>query len=557
MTDQIVAARYILAEKLGQAGMGVVYRAEDRLTGEDVALKQVFAPADEIAFTSDQNSDPSVALGTEFRILAGLRHPRIVAVLDYGFDQRMPFFAMQLIAQARTLTEFAARRNFNEKIEILIGLLEAVMYLHRRGIIHRDLKPGNVLVTTEGQLKVTDFGLAFSQNPADHSLSNDRPLGTIAYMAPEMIVGGSASIRSDLYAVGLIAWEIFAGRYPFATDSIFQLMNTIVTMPIAMDAIDARLVPIISRLLEKDPIARYPHAQAVITDLYAALGRVAPPETVDVRESFLQAAAFVGRETELATLMSSLTALQQGTGAAWLIGGESGVGKSRLVDELRTRALVGGVLVLRGQSIAEGGVPFQLWRDVLRRLILTVEPTDLEAGVLKLLLPDIATLLRRSVVDRPAVDGNAQLSRLSLTIVDLFRRACERGPIVLLLEDLQWVTESLLPLQTLLRFVAHLPLLIVGTYRNDERPHLSKDSIGNAGTDPATAVRAGHCRIKRVDVRGGSHQPGLLDLINRESEGNTFFMVEVVRALAETAGSLSEVGHRTLPTKVFSGGVTR
>jgi predicted ATPase len=121
---------------------------------------------------------------------------------------------------------------------------------------------------------------------------------------------------------------------------------------------------------------------------------------------FLQAARFVGREEELRHLKSALDEMvraqpEQVQPRAWLVGGESGVGKSRLLDELRIRALVRGALVLRGQAITEGSVPYQVWRDPLRRLILSVEINDDDASVLKTLIPDIENLLERPIPDAP------------------------------------------------------------------------------------------------------------------------------------------------------------
>src|SRR5579859_3051436 len=124
---QVIASRYVLHEQLGQGAMGIVYRAEDRLSGEFVALKQVLPPAAMLEFSSMiQTSDASVALASEFRILAGLRHPHIVSVLDYGFDEQMPFFTMELIEKRQTLTEHGFRLPASDKVELLIALLEAL-----------------------------------------------------------------------------------------------------------------------------------------------------------------------------------------------------------------------------------------------------------------------------------------------------------------------------------------------------------------------------------------------------------------------------------------------
>src|SRR5262249_6149640 len=153
-----------------------------------------------------------------------------------------------------------------------------------------------------------------------------------------------------------------------------------------------RLIPIFQGLLAKAPENRYHNAREVIEALIAALGQPIAIETPLIRESFLQAAEFVGRESEMACLSEALTDVRNGKGNAWLVGGESGVGKSRLLDELRTLALVEGVIVLRSQGSTEGA-PYLYWRDVIRYLCLHTDISEVEASVLKLLVPDISKLL--------------------------------------------------------------------------------------------------------------------------------------------------------------------
>ena len=137
-----------------------------------------------------------------------------------------------------------------------------------------------------------------------------------------------------------------------------------------------------------------------------AIGKPVPQESFVIRESYLQAAEFVGRQSEMAQLQAAMAAAQAGRGSSWLIGGESGVGKSRLLSELRIQALVEGAIVLRGQSVdSRGHLPYQLWRDVVRRLILTTRLTPLARGVLQTIVPDIAELLEQSVSPPPLLQG--------------------------------------------------------------------------------------------------------------------------------------------------------
>lgn len=549
-----INTRYIIQEALGAGAMGVVYHATDRLTGDTIALKRVTINSNQLDFASraslGESGNVRLALAQEFRMLSSLRHPHIISVLDYGFDaDRQPYFTMDLLEEARTLLEAGKNQPVEAQVKLLIQVLQALAYLHRRGILHRDLKPANVLVNERGQVKVLDFGLSTAVTHAKGTA------GTLTYMAPEVIQGQSVSEASDLYAVGMMAYELFAGRYPFAMRSPSRLIAHIVTLqPDVSFLANPYLADVVARLLAKDPAARYSDADAVIRDLSAAIEQDPPPENSIIRESFLQAAQFIGREAELAQLMDALQDTMQGHGSAWLVGGESGVGKSRLLDELRTQALVAGALVLRGQAVEGGGLPYQLWRDVARLLVLQVPLNDLEAGVLKPLVPNIAHLLGREIPDAPELTGESGEQRLTFTLIDLLKRHAR--PLILLLEDLQWSTESLNPLQQMLLMRDQLPhLLLVATYRNDERPGLSDELAGIQVLKLARLTKAAVAALAQSMLGSSGQRQDVVELLHQETEGNVFFMVETVRALAEEAGALRAVGQEPLPTNVFAGGV--
>src|SRR5215212_1326453 len=473
-TTQTIGRRYVLNDHLGTGGMGVVYRATDRLTGQTVALKRVIASPGDLTFTSKAESGSSLlALAAEFRTLSSLRHPNIISVLDYGFDEaQSPYFTMEYLPDAKTIIQAGQGRTQRERIDLILKMLQALIYLHRRGILHRDLKPGNVLVT-QGQVKVVDFGLSIETRTRSSMGSTQTTAGTLPYMAPELFHGAPVSRTSDLYAVGVIAYELFTGHHPFSTNNIAVLVNEILnkTVNVYDVGLEENLAIVLERLLAKNKEERSNDAIQVIYDLCQAVNLPLPPETEAIRESFLQTAKFVGRRTELSQLTEALNAALEGHGNSYLVSGESGVGKSRLLEELRTLALVKGAVVLRGQAVSDGGRDYQVWRDVLPVLCILTDLDDVEASILKPLVPDIDKLLGRNIPDPPPVDPQTTQNRLFALIIKLFQR--QPQPVVLILEDLHWAGSGSVGLiNHVSREAPDLPLFLIGSYRDDESPKL-------------------------------------------------------------------------------------
>ncbi|RPI97244.1 MAG: serine/threonine-protein kinase PknK, partial [Chloroflexi bacterium] len=472
MTGSLIDNRYHLHELLGVGSMGAVHRATDRLTQTTVALKQVTTALDHLGLVPTSPTPVpttlNTALANEFQTLASLHHPHIIDVLDYGFTAAGPYFSMEYLPAAQSITEAGLALDLFGRVDLLIQTLQALAYLHRHDIIHRDLKPANILVRG-GSLKVLDFGLSV-QRAHGSELG-----GTLAYIAPEVLAGQPPTEAADLYAVGVLAYEMFAGRHPFPTDNISQLIRQVLGESPDLGALRfppikggsparqsarlaAAMTAIIGRLLAKTPSDRYPSAQAVIGALGEALERSdLAEESAEVRESFLKAARFVGRTAERDQLLAALADAIDGRGSIWLVAGESGIGKTRLLDELRIPAMIRGITVLYGQA-GPGSPPYQYWRAPLRRLALSTPLSDLDAGVLKTILPDLDNLLGRSIPDAPALESRDARQRLITTIAGVFR--AQPLPVVLLLDDLQWASESLLPLREMARNIHELPLLV-------------------------------------------------------------------------------------------------
>lgn len=647
-------ARYRILSRIGQGGMGEVYRALDRLSGHVVALKRVRLPRSssqrlasaasaelaetgqaiarnasvpaqgsglamaatlpgpgllptaalvtpigqqetaqpgaqttsplEVAATMMARTEgmaPSAAkfpappepqtdsevqalrlyLTQEFRTLAGLRHPHIVSVLDYGFDrQRQPYFTMQFLAPALPLGEAACGQSVVGKVLLLLQVLQALTYLHRCGVLHRDLKPSNILVVSGSsglQVKLLDFGLALLTRDVQGSLIELG--GTVGYLAPELLLGAPPSVASDLFSVGVMACELLVGAHPTGASTQAAMLNALAgSAPIFGEdaALGPQLSAVLRQALSRNPTERFRDASQFMQCLAAAAGVAIPAETVEIRESFLQAAPFVARESEMAVLQRALEEATAHHGSVILVGGESGVGKSRLLEEVRTRALVRGIRVARGQAVDACAAHYQVWQGILRSLCLETALDDASASVLKTLLPELPTLLDRALPDPPELEPRDAQARLLGAIEDLI--CSQREPLLLLIEDLHWAEPACLAvLLRLLRSnsLAHLPILILCTYRNDERPTLPGELPG------AAVLELPRFRSSEVEALGCSmlgdigNRRDVIELLAHETEGNALFIVEVVRALAEDAGAMGRIGSGRIPSRIYAGGV--
>ncbi len=551
LAEPFLSPRYRLIEQVGVGGMGIVYRAFDRLQQREIALKRVFLSAPTVA---SHSSDAPGSLVREFQILASLRHPHIISVLDYGFDaQGIPYLTMDLLHDAQNIV--AVSREIGELdpcLRLLNQMLLALSYLHRRGILHRDLKPSNVLVTPEQGVKLLDFGLA------QEDTRSAGVVGTLSYIAPEVLLNGKACPASDLFSAGVIAYEMLTGVHPFAAQTTSEMMNRVLHQPPAADPL--RELPdavrdVILRLLEKDPKQRYHNAMEVMRALEQVSHHVRLPETTAYREDVLYTPAFAGREEWLRDLKNSLQSLWEG-GISYIIGGVSGIGKTRLLRELRIEAIIQGIAVLSASGSEVPHVVDSIWREVLPGLLLLVPIEDAEASVLKPLVPNIEHLLERPVNDAPELEYRKDRERLTKTILAIFQRL--QTPLLLYVDDLQWVTdEELLPLQQLHKAAPELPLMLVFAYRSDEAPYLyGKFPLATQiELDPLS--RREITEIVRKVLGERQDLGAIVDFLHLHTEGNVLFLVEVLRIMAENAGGIEQIRTEMFPTELASMGVTR
>jgi serine/threonine-protein kinase len=280
---------YKLEKLLGRGGMGAVYAGVNNETGERAAVKLLSGHlADDPGFRE--------RFKQEIETLKRLLHPNIVQLFGFGEEDGNLFYVMELIDGRSLQDELATGRRFSwrEVARIGVAVARALKHAHDRGIIHRDLKPENVMFTRIGEAKVLDFGVALFLNsetaPATRSLTETGSMvGTLPYMAPEVLRGERAERRSDLYSLGVLAYEMATGRRPFPNDEPHELMYTILNQSppephILNGRISGRLEAIILRLLAKKSEERFGSAAELLAALHT-VGSTIPIGTAGVAEA--------------------------------------------------------------------------------------------------------------------------------------------------------------------------------------------------------------------------------------------------------------------------------
>ncbi|MFZ3217072.1 MAG: protein kinase [Candidatus Acidiferrales bacterium] len=273
MSDQTVS-HYRIVEKVGAGGMGVVYRAHDDRLGRDVALK--FLPAE---LNDDKNA--RALLIREARTASALNHPNICTIYDVGEADGRSYIVMEFV-NGRSLAEQIPEGGLPTDTVIRYGeqIADAMAHAHEHGVIHRDLKTPNVMVMPGGRVKVLDFGLAKHMTPGEISLktqsistltSEGAIVGTMHYMAPELFRGDSADARSDLWALGVVLYEMANGKRPFRGRTSYELSSMILhdSPPPLRENVPLGLRSVIEHCLAKDPAQRYQHAGEIRAALEA------------------------------------------------------------------------------------------------------------------------------------------------------------------------------------------------------------------------------------------------------------------------------------------------
>ncbi len=370
-------SHFKILSKLGEGGMGVVYRARDENLGREVALKVL--PPESMA-----SEERRLRFLREARTAAAVTHRHIATIHEVDEADGVVFIAMELV-EGDTLTDRIGGKalSMRDGLRIAIEIAEALAAAHGGGVIHRDLKPDNVIVGPDGHAKILDFGLAKPQEDAGASsreaadsqtISADmtregRVMGTVAYMSPEQARGLQVDSRSDLFSFGIVLYEMVTGTKPFfgttATDTLTSILRDAPAPPVQANAeIAPELERIIHKCLEKSPDDRYQHADEIVVDLRRLRRQTdsQPVQTVSGVTAVRPVASRPWWKNPLPLAAAALVLVAAAVGVWQLVGGRS--------SALAPAAGVDSLAVLPLENLKDRGDPDRLGR-ILQELIIT------------------------------------------------------------------------------------------------------------------------------------------------------------------------------------------
>jgi adenylate cyclase len=550
---------YELAEKLGQGGMGEVWRAVDTRLGRDVALKLL-----PDAFSGDPGR--LARFKREARVLATLHHPNIAVVFEAGESEHGHFIAMELV-RGQTLRSWLGKElDLPWLVSVGRQLGDALASAHAAGVVHRDIKPDNVMIRDDGFAKVLDFGLARTTQDtlptADATTTvltgTHTIVGTMKYMSPEQVEAAPAGPASDVFSLGIVLYELATGTHPFDAPSRFGILDGIVsqqpTPPSRLSPeLGGSLEAVLLDMLEKDPHRR-PDAASVAARLSAA-GTSTTGETLAVSRPLASRGTLVGRERASHELRAALGHVSSGRGLLLGVSGEAGIGKSTVVDDLlsdagvRAQYQVGHGRCSERLAGTEAYLPlFDGLADLLRghdgstaRLLKTTAP---------LWFRQVSPSVRdTSVGDAPG----ATQERLKRELVTFLAEASRQRPIVFYFDDVHWADVATIDVVNYVaRHFDSLPVLFIVTYRPEE---LLRQRHAFLATKRDLQGR-GLCREIVLDFLEREHvrdyvaarfprhdlPPEIGDLIHRRTEGNPLFVVNLIEYLIERGFLRDESG---------------
>jgi tetratricopeptide (TPR) repeat protein len=548
--------RYEILSLLSAGGMGELYHARDPELGRELVVKLlprrgVFHP------------DAVERFVREARAASALNHPNIVTVYEIGESPSGHFIAMELI-EGRTLREIRAESPSIPKIaRIGAQVARALAVAHAAGIIHRDIKPENLMLRDDGYLKVLDFGIA--QLTATNTESTDisritQPgvvVGTMRYMSPEQAQGNPVTPASDMFSLGIVLYELAAGRHPFDSSSDMAVLSAIILRDaVPPSRINSRVPQVfdslVMRMLSKDPRQR-PSAVEVdeILDSIVALQTASRHASTAVATQ----TGVIGREVELEALAIGFDSAKAGRASLLCVSGEPGIGKTTLIEAF-LRGLAGSqahsVALGRCSERLAGAEAYLPMLDAIEDL-LHDDRTATRMPAFQKLAPTWAQMLTGNTAPDSNGDASTPQSqeRMKRELAAFLEKVCDDEPLVLLIEDIHWADISTVDvLGYVLTRLRDSRLLTVATYRPAElqlssHPFLALkldlQTRGAAKEIPLSFLTEEYVGRFIEDRFPKNRFPdGFTHLVHSRTEGSPLFVEDLLRYL-KARGSIVPV----------------
>jgi tetratricopeptide (TPR) repeat protein len=533
--------RYEVVARISAGGMGEVYRARDPLLERELVLKVLPQRA-------QFNSDALERFVREARAASALNHPNIVTIYAIGEADNCHFIAMELV-KGRTLRQLG-KEHASVKVVAQVGsqAARALAVAHEAGIVHRDIKPENVMVRDDGYVKVLDFGIAQLAQTDGAESNNDsrltRPgmvVGTMRYMSPEQATAGEVTPASDVFSLGIVLYELAAGRHPFEASSDMAVLSSIILReaPLASRVnprLPRELDALFARMLAKNPATR-PAAIEVAT----LLGAIAEPQPAAADAAGTPGRSeTVGRELEKSALRDEFAAAASGRASMVCVSGEPGIGKTTLVEDFLSELERGrSHLVARGRCSERlaGAEAYLPVLDALEDLL-----KDDPAGIIHASFDKHAPSWRRQVAPFDTGPGAAppapSQERLKRELAAFIGDISDASPLVLFIEDIHWADASTVDLLAyILTRLGNHRLLTIITFRPSElqlaqHPFLALkldlQTKGVARELPLNFLTENEVRaLLALRFPGSAFPPELARVIHGRTEGNPLFVADL------------------------------